>query len=140
MKNTNVFTFSGKLGADPEPRYTQGGTLTLSFSVANSDDYRKDDEWVQKTNWFRVTAYGKSAEYLIDKYHKGDNVIVVCRVSTSERDGEDGKRVYSTFYNLTSIEKVWPSRNEQSSGNNSHVDNSSADHGDEDDDGDDIPF
>lgn len=80
----------GRLGRDPELRYTPQGKPVASFSVA-VDTYRGPGE--QQTDWFRVSAWGNSAEACNQYLHKGDLVLVegTVRLSTyTKRDGMAG--------------------------------------------------
>lgn len=67
----------GRLGRDPEMRYTQGGDPVTSFSVA-TDRRWKDAQGqpMAKTTWFRVTAWRKLGEVVNQYCHKGDLVMV----------------------------------------------------------------
>ena len=59
----------GRLGADPEQKYTADGKAVTTFSVAASN--RKDE-----TTWFRVSAWDKQAETCNQYLHKGSKVLV----------------------------------------------------------------
>lgn len=64
----------GRLGKDPEQRFTQDGKAVTSFSVAV-------DEGKDKTTWFKVTAWEKLAETCATYLVKGKTVLVEGRVS-----------------------------------------------------------
>ena len=59
----------GRLGADPEQKYTADGKAVTTFSVAASN--RKDE-----TVWFRITTWDKQAETCNQYLHKGSKVLV----------------------------------------------------------------
>ena len=59
----------GRLGADPEQKYTTDGKAVTTFSVAASN--RKDE-----TVWFRVSTWDKQAETCNQYLHKGSKVLV----------------------------------------------------------------
>ena len=59
----------GRLGADPEQKYTVDGKAVTSFSVAAEN--RKDE-----TTWFRVSVWDKQAETCNQYLHKGSKVLV----------------------------------------------------------------
>ena len=59
----------GRLGADPEQKYTADGKAVTTFSVAASN--RKDE-----TTWFRVSTWDKQAETCNQYLHKGSKVLV----------------------------------------------------------------
>ena len=56
-------TLVGNLGVEPEVRYSADGKPVVSFRVASN--FRKRDadtrEWVDATNWYRVTTFGRLA-------------------------------------------------------------------------------
>jgi single-strand DNA-binding protein len=83
-------TLVGNLGVDPEVRYTADGKPVLSFRVASN--YRKRDaetrDWVDATNWYRVTTFGRLAERLSEQVSggrliKGSRVIIFGRLEAS---------------------------------------------------------
>jgi len=84
--------FIGRLGNDPESRFTPSGTQVTNFSVA-VNMYRKnaDGERDDETIWFRVAAWGKLAEICNQYLSKGRLVFVAGEI----RPGENGSpRVY----------------------------------------------
>lgn len=83
-------TLVGNLGVDPEVRYSADGKPVVSFRVASN--YRKRDaesrEWVDATNWYRVTTFGRLAERLSEqagagRLSKGTRLIVFGRLEAS---------------------------------------------------------
>ncbi len=71
-------TLVGNLGRDPEMRYTPSGVPVASFSVATSKRYQSQDgQWQEKTVWFRVTAWRKTAETVSQYLTKGSKVLIV---------------------------------------------------------------
>ncbi len=69
-------TIVGRLGRDPEMRYAPSGDAVTSFSVAVNDNYKKDDQKVERTIWFRVTVWGKFAEICNQYLQKGRLILV----------------------------------------------------------------
>ena len=74
----------GRLGADPEQKYTVDGKAVTTFSVAASN--RKDE-----TVWFRVSTWDKQAETCNQYLHKGSKVLVE---GALRADGAGNPRVY----------------------------------------------
>ena len=83
-------TLVGNLGVDPEVRYSADGKPVVSFRLASN--YRKRDaetrEWVDATNWYRVTTFGRLAERLSEqagagRLTKGTKLIVFGRLEAS---------------------------------------------------------
>ena len=87
----------GRLGKDPEIRYTQGGDMITSFSVATDESWKgKDGQKVQKTEWHNVTTFGKLAEICGNYLTKGKLVYVEGKIQTDTWDDKEGKKHYST--------------------------------------------
>jgi single-strand DNA-binding protein len=71
-------TLVGNLGRDPEMRYTPSGVPVTNFSVATSKRYQgQDGQWQEKTIWFRVAAWRKTAETASQYLTKGSKVLIV---------------------------------------------------------------
>lgn len=84
----------GRLGKDPEVRYTPDGMMITNFTLA-TDEQRKDKsgERVQKTEWHRIVTFGKLAEICGKYLVKGKLVYVEGRIQTRAwEDKEGGKR------------------------------------------------
>jgi len=83
----------GNLGADPEMRYTPNGRPVTQFNVAvnQSTKNQQTGEWVEATDWFRVSVWGDRAERAAENLHKGNRVFVEGRFKTREFEGRDGK-------------------------------------------------
>ncbi len=84
---------AGNLGRDPEMRYTPSGQPVTSFSVAVNDNYTSNaGEKIQRTIWFRITAWGKQAEICNNYLKKGQKVLVEGRLVVDPNSG--GPRVW----------------------------------------------
>ena len=83
----------GNLGADPEMRYTPNGRPVTQFNVAvnQSTKNQQTGEWVEATDWFRVSVWGDRAERAAETLRKGNKVFVEGRFKTREFEGRDGK-------------------------------------------------
>ena len=89
---SNHITVHGKIGQEPEMRYTGSQMAVISFSIA--DTYGKDDK--KKTTWHNITAFGSLAENFASSVSKGDTVIVTGRLEQEEftkKDGTKGKSI-----------------------------------------------
>ncbi len=85
---------AGRLGNDPELRYTGDGTPVVNFSVAVSKRWTdKEGETQERTTWFRVTAWRKLAEVCANYLSKGRMVLVDGEVSASAWFNRDGDPV-----------------------------------------------
>ena len=87
----------GNLGRDPETRYTPGGTMNVQFSMAVSRRFRdQSGQQQERTNWFRVTCWGKLAETLDGLTQqgyvgKGKQVYVEGRLESREYQDQQGQ-------------------------------------------------
>lgn len=86
----------GRLGRDPELRYTQSGQPVCSLNVATSYKYtNKQNELVEETEWHRISVWGKQAENCNSYLKKGSQVFVQGRLKTTSYD-KDGVKHYKT--------------------------------------------
>ncbi|MFI5227326.1 MAG: single-stranded DNA-binding protein [Candidatus Limnocylindrales bacterium] len=84
----------GNLGRDPELRYTPNGRPVTTFSVAvnQSSKNAQTGEWVEATDWFRVSVWGDRAERAAENLRKGSRVFVDGRFRTREYETNDGRK------------------------------------------------
>jgi single-strand DNA-binding protein len=86
----------GNLGADPELRVTQGGQAVLKLRIATNESYvDRNNVRQERTEWHRVTVWGKRAEGLGKILAKGDAIFVEGRLQTSSYE-KNGEKRYST--------------------------------------------
>jgi len=100
----------GNLGRDPEMRYTPTGKPVTQFTVAVNQSTRNQQtgEWIEDTDWFRVSVFGDRAERAAEQLRKGNRVFVEGRFRTREFEGQDGQKRTSldlTADNVISLEK-----------------------------------
>ena len=96
-RGINKVILVGNLGNDPEVKYTQGGMAITKTSLATSS-VRKDRDGNQqeKTEWHRVTFFGKLGEIAAEYLRKGSQVYVEGEIRYSEHTGDDGQKRYYT--------------------------------------------
>jgi single-strand DNA-binding protein len=86
----------GNLGADPELRVTPGGQAVLKLRLATNETYLdRNNVRQERTEWHRVTIWGRRAEALGKILQKGDLLFVEGRLQTSSYD-KNGEKRYST--------------------------------------------
>jgi single-strand DNA-binding protein len=84
----------GRLGKDPEMRYTPSGQAVTSFSVATDRRWTDSAGVKQKeTAWFRVSVWGKMAESTNTYLKKGSQVVVEGRLNVDPKSG--GPRIFN---------------------------------------------
>jgi single-strand DNA-binding protein len=87
----------GRLGADPEVRYTPDGLMVTNFNLA-TDETRKDKsgERIQKTEWHRIVTFGKLAEICGNYLSKGKLIYLEGRIQTRSWEDKDGNKRSTT--------------------------------------------
>ncbi len=98
MAGINKVIIIGRLGNDPEVRYTPSGSPVAKFSVATSEEWKDKNtgEKKERTEWHRITAWGKLGEICGEYLSKGRQVYVEGRLQTSSYDDKEGVKRYST--------------------------------------------
>jgi single-strand DNA-binding protein len=96
MASLNKVQLIGRLGRDPETRFTPKGSRVTNFSVAVGRRWRDSDGQVQEdTDWFNIVAWGRLAEICQEYLSKGRLVYIEGRLKT-DRYEVDGETRYST--------------------------------------------
>lgn len=95
--SVNKVILVGRLGKDPEVKYTQGGTAVARFSLA-TDEVWKDQsgEKQQKTEWHNIVAWTKLAEICGQYLAKGRLVYIEGRLQTRNWEDKDGNKRTTT--------------------------------------------
>lgn len=95
--SVNKVLLIGRLGNNPEIRYTNTGTAVANFNLATSESWNdKTGQKQERTEWHRVVVWGKLAE-LCEKYlAKGRQCFVEGRLQTRSWDDKDGNKRYTT--------------------------------------------
>lgn len=86
----------GRLGQEPELRYTGSGTAVCNLSIATDESYTNDGERVEQTEWHSVTCWARLAETVNEYLEKGRQVYVEGSLKTREWEDRDGDTRYST--------------------------------------------
>jgi len=92
--NVNKCTIVGRLGADPELRYTPSGTAVANFRVATNESWKnKEGKSQTRVEWHRIVVWGRQAETSAEYLKKGSEVFIEGRLQTREWvDKEQVKR------------------------------------------------
>jgi len=92
-RGLNKVMIIGRLGRDPEMRYTPSGRPVTTFSVATSRSWSTSDgERRTETEWFNVVAWGSLAEICNQYLVKGQQVYVEGRLQSRNWEDNDGRR------------------------------------------------
>jgi len=87
----NKVLLIGRLGRDPDVRYTPDGTMVVNFSIATDETYKnKQGLKVSQTEWHKIVVFGKLAEICGNYLVKGKLVFIEGKLQTRTWDDKDG--------------------------------------------------
>jgi len=96
--SVNKVILVGRLGRDPETRYTSGGQAVANFTMATDESFKdRSGERQKRTEWHRVVLWGKLAEIAQQYLKKGMLVYIEGRIQTRQwEDKRDGQKRQTT--------------------------------------------
>ena len=96
-KSLNKAQIIGTLGRDPEMRYLPNGNAVATISVATDESYndKQTGQKIERTEWHRLTCFGKLAEIIGQYLKKGSKAYFDGKLRTNEYE-KDGIKRYST--------------------------------------------
>ena len=93
----NKVILIGRLGKDPELKYTQTGTAVATFSLATNVVWKdQDGNQQEKTDWHKIVVWRKLAEFVGEWVKKGSSIFIEGKLQTRSWDDKDGKKHYMT--------------------------------------------
>ena len=97
-RGVNKVILIGNLGADPETRYMPSGGAVTNIRVATTDSWKdkQSGERQERTEWHRVSLFGRLAEIAAEYLRKGSQVYLEGRLQTRKWQAQDGTDRYST--------------------------------------------
>lgn len=97
MASLNRVEIIGRLGRDPELKYSQNGAAICRINVATDESYTdREGNRIQKAEWHSVVVFQKAAEHCNQYLSKGSLVFVEGSLSTREWQDQQGQKRYST--------------------------------------------
>jgi single-strand DNA-binding protein len=91
--SVNKVILVGRLGRDPETRYTGGGQAVANFSVATDETYKdKAGERQKRTEWHKIVVWGKQAEIAQQYLKKGSLIFIEGRIQSREWQDKEGQK------------------------------------------------
>lgn len=97
MAGVNRVILLGRLGADPEIRFTSNGTAVANFRIATSERWKNQDgEKEERTEWHRIVAFGKLGEICGEYLTKGKQVYIEGRLQTRTWEDKSGNKRETT--------------------------------------------
>lgn len=112
MSGINKVIILGRLGQDPEVKTFDDGGAVTSFSVATSEKWKKDGEDKEKTEWHRISCFGKLGEVAAKYLVKGRQVYIEGKIRTRSWD-KDGETRYATDIIADKIEFIGDSKSSE---------------------------
>lgn len=87
----------GRLGRDPELKYTQNGTPVTTLSIATDESYQdQNGNRVERTEWHKVIVFRRAAENCAQYLSKGSLVYAEGRIQTRKWQDQQGQDRYTT--------------------------------------------
>jgi single-strand DNA-binding protein len=91
--SVNKVILVGRLGRDPETRYTGGGQAVANFSVATDESYKdRNGERQKRTEWHKIVVWGKQAEIAQQYLKKGSLIFIEGRIQSREWQDKEGQK------------------------------------------------
>jgi single-strand DNA-binding protein len=111
----NKVILIGRLGKDPEMRFTPSGRAVTNFTMATSDYWMdQNNERQERTEWHRIVVWAKLAETCAKILSKGKLVYIEGRLQTRAWDDRDGNKRYTTEIVANAMQILSPMDNSES--------------------------
>ncbi len=103
----NKVMLLGRLGQDPELKYTPSGSAVCNFSLATTESWSdKSGQKQERTEWHRVVIWGKLGELCNQYLSKGRQAFVEGTLQTRSWEGKDGQKRYTTEINAKNVQFI----------------------------------
>jgi single-strand DNA-binding protein len=107
MSGVNKVILIGNLGANPEVRFTQGGSAVANLRLATTERYTdRSGQKQEQTEWHRVVLFGRQAEVAQQYLTKGRQVYIEGRIRTRQWQDQQGQKRYSTEIVATNMQLI----------------------------------
>lgn len=106
--SVNKVILLGRLGKDPEMKYTSGGSPVCTLTLATSETWndKSSGQKQEKTEWHRVVVWGKLAELCNQYLSKGRQAYVEGKLQTRAWDDQNGTKRYTTEINASTVQFI----------------------------------
>ena len=120
-RGVNKAILIGNLGADPEVRYTPGGSAVANLTLATSSAWRdkSSGELQERTEWHRIVFFNRLAEIVGEYLHKGSKIYVEGALRTRKWQDKSGTDRYTTEI-IANEMQILDSRQQPGNAGNSH--------------------
>jgi single-strand DNA-binding protein len=104
MAGVNKVILVGNLGRDPELRYTKNGQAVANFTLATTENWSRDGNREERTEWHRIVAWGKTAELCTQYLTKGRTVYIEGQIRTREWEDKEGHKRQTTEVHALTVQ------------------------------------
>lgn len=101
----NKVILSGRLGKEPDIKYTPDGKAVASFSLATTKKFNKDGNKNERTEWHNITAWEKLAEICGQYLKKGSKILCEGEINYQEWE-KDGQKHWKTVITISNMEML----------------------------------
>jgi single-strand DNA-binding protein len=108
MSGVNKVILVGRLGADPEVKAIGSGSTVCRLNLATSETWIKDGQKQERTEWHRITVWGKLAEICGKHLAKGRQVYVEGKLQTRSWEDQQGQKKYATEIVASTVQFLGP--------------------------------
>lgn len=102
----NQCQFIGRVGQDPDIRYTQSGDAVANLSLAVGSKYKSNGQTVEETEWVRLVAFKRLADVIKDYVKKGSKLFVSGEMKTRKWQDQSGQDRYTTEITLRQLQML----------------------------------
>ena len=121
MAGVNKAILLGRLGADPEIRYTSNGTAVANFRIATSERWNNQNgEKEERTEWHRIVAWSKLAETCGEYLHAGSKVYIEGKLQTRKWQDQNGNDKFTTEIVAREMKVLSPRTGDSQQSDNSY--------------------
>jgi len=119
--SVNKVILIGRLGKDPEMRFTPSGRAVTNFTMATNENWTdQSGERQERTDWHRIVVWGKLAENCAKLLSKGKQVYIEGRLQTRQWDDRDGNKRYTTEVVANQMQILTPADSSERGYNNNN--------------------
>lgn len=106
--SVNKVIILGRLGQDPELKYTPSGSAVCNFSVATSESWndKNTGQKQEKTEWHRIVVWGKLAELCNQYLKQGRQAYIEGSLQTRSWETDSGEKRYTTEIKATTVQFI----------------------------------
>ena len=97
-RGVNKVIIVGTLGADPDTSYAPSGSAITKLSIATNESWKDKEtgEQKEKTEWHRISMFGRLAEISAEYLRKGSQVYIEGKLATNKWQDKEGNDRWTT--------------------------------------------